>query len=462
MEIDHGHRTEPPALPGGLLGVGHSAAFLRDPVAFLIGAQKTMGGPFTFSLLGKRVSYFFGPEANAAVLAAEDAVLDRRPAYRAVIASLGQGVGIGAEPEAMAEQMRLLVPSLQREAMAQHVPVMLTEVEEYVSAWGERGEVDLLDVVHDLSARIAARCLAGPRLAPSLHGRLPALLRDLQGALALGSLVNPYLPLPAFRRRDRAREELLRAVMRAHQQTNPAATGDPVPESQKLYQRFKGAGHGDERQSDDYFAARLVLNAVFAATETTAAHAAWTGVLLLQHHDWLQRLRQEQESLFRDTPAITPQLFGRMTHLRHCAMEAERMHPSVALMMRTTRAPFTHGPYQVPTGRLVLLSPAASHRLPSVFRDPDRYDPARFAPGREEHRSRPTPLIGFGGGQHPCVGMNFAYQQITVIWSVLLRAFDLELVSPSTARDRRALMNIPRRPTLVRYRRRPHAARTLA
>jgi sterol 14-demethylase len=197
-----------------------------------------------------------------------------------------------------------------------------------------------------------------------------------------------------------------------------------------------------------------VLNAMFAATETTAAHAAWTGVLLLQHPEWLSSLQMEQDRLSLDQPQITPQLFHQMVHLRHCVMEAERMQPSVPLLMRTTKADFQHGPYRVPPGQMIMLSPAASHRLPHVFRDPNRYDPGRFGPGREEHRSRPSPLVGFGGGQHPCLGMNFAYQQIMAIWSVLLRTFDMELVSPSMRRDRSIAVNTPLRPCLMRYRRR--------
>jgi len=50
--------------------------------------------------------------------------------------------------------------------------------------------------------------------------------------------------------------------------------------------------------------------------------------------------------------------------------------------------------------------------------------------------------------------MNFAYQQIMVIWSVLLQTFDMELVNPSTRRARTNIMNTPHRPCLMRYRRR--------
>lgn len=59
-----------------------------------------------------------------------------------------------------------------------------------------------------------------------------------------------------------------------------------------------------------------------------------------------------------------------------------------------------------------MASPAFSHRLPSVFKDPDQYQPERFQPPREEEKTQPYSYIGFGGGRHACLGQNFAYLQI--------------------------------------------------
>jgi len=58
----------------------------------------------------------------------------------------------------------------------------------------------------------------------------------------------------------------------------------------------------------------------------------------------------------------------------------------------------------LPSGDLAMVAPAVTHRLPHIFRDPECYDPDRFAPGREEDRRTPFALIGFGGGKHRCIG----------------------------------------------------------
>ena len=94
--------------------------------------------------------------------------------------------------------------------------------------------------------------------------------------------------------------------------------------------------------------------------------------------------------------------------------------------------------------------------LPEVFTDPHAYDPDRFAPGREEDCRQAYSLIGFGGGRHHCIGMHFAYMQIKVLWSVLLRHFEFELGSPAYTPDYASLVVGPRQPCLVRYRRKAH------
>jgi len=46
------------------------------------------------------------------------------------------------------------------------------------------------------------------------------------------------------------------------------------------------------------------------------------------------------------------------------------------------------------------VSPTVGMRLPEVFADPDKFDPDRFGPGREEHKASPYAYLGFGGGMH--------------------------------------------------------------
>merc|ERR1712127_1000409 len=84
------------------------------------------------------------------------------------------------------------------------------------------------------------------------------------------------------------------------------------------------------------------------------------------------------------------------------------------------------GTFVIPKGDIVITSPAVQGRLPEIFKDPDAFDPDRYAPPREEHKV-PFSHLGFGGGIHQCMGQQFGYTQVKTIMSLLLRKYDLSL-----------------------------------
>lgn len=144
--------------------------------------------------------------------------------------------------------------------------------------------------------------------------------------------------------------------------------------------------------------------------------------------------------------------------MEYCLKEAERLYPPLVMLMRKTLRPFAVDGVVIPAGDLVMVSPAVSHRQARVFRNPDMFDPERFAPPREEDRATPYSLIGFGGGKHRCIGMAFAHQQIKVIWGILLQRFEFELLDGDVDPDYDTFVVGPRHPCRVRYRRRLPAA----
>jgi sterol 14-demethylase len=73
----------------------------------------------------------------------------------------------------------------------------------------------------------------------------------------------------------------------------------------------------------------------------------------------------------------------------------------------------------------VFLVVVAGHYLPTVFADPERFDPDRFLPPREEDRRSPYGLVTFGGGPRICLGINFAQIEVTALAAHVRRHFQL-------------------------------------
>jgi cytochrome P450 len=101
--------------------------------------------------------------------------------------------------------------------------------------------------------------------------------------------------------------------------------------------------------------------------------------------------------------------------------EALRWEPPTALLPRMTTEGGEFRGEQLPPGTVVLLGIAPANRDPALFPDPDRFDIGRKTAGH----------LGFGLGNHFCLGSHLARAELRVALSVLLeRLEDLELQAP--------------------------------
>jgi sterol 14alpha-demethylase len=441
--------TRPPAIGGGWPWLGHALELRRDPVGFLRRGRERFGDLFSFRLPGAPVTVFSGPAAHAAFFQAGEDQLSAREVYRFTVPIFGRGVVYDVTPQLMDEQMGFLFPALRDDRLRVYARVMQEEAESYFEEWGDEGETDLFGAMNELTVFIASRCLIGQEFRRRLSKEFAHLYRDLEAGINLLAFLNPYLPLPAFRRRDRARAATagLIAGIIAERRAGAVAGED-------FLQTLMDARYADGRPLSDDEITGLLLATVFAGQHTSAVMGAWTGILLLEHPRHLAAVLAEHAEVLGHGEDVTLESLRRLTVFERSMKEAERLHPPLIMLMRRVVRDLEFGGSVVEAGGLAMVSPALSHRLPEVFTDPDRYDPDRFGPGRAEDRRTKHALIGFGGGHHRCIGQYFAQEQIKVIWSVLLRRFELTLLTSGVRPDYSTFVVGPRLPCRIRYRRR--------
>jgi sterol 14alpha-demethylase len=442
----------PPSLRGGLPYLGHALEFSRNPVRVLQRGQAQWGEIFSFLLAGSKVTVLIGPKANEAFFRAPDHQLSAKEAYRFTIPIFGNGIAYDATPEIMSEQLGFVFPALKEERLQAYAQFMLEETQHYLANWETTGEVDLLTAMNELTIFIASRCLIGHEFRNQLSTEFANLYHDLEGGINLLAFFQPYLPLPSFWRRDRARTRMVQLITEII--ANRKAQGI---EGEDFLQTLMIARYSDGTALSDDNITGLLLTLLFAGQHTSAVLATWTGILLLQHPQYLSPIvaepRQVLGSVLKDSASLSLDSLKELVVLERAIKEAERLRPPLIMLMRKILQDFEYNGYAVPAGGLAMVAPAVSHRLASCFREPDRYDPDRFTPERAEDRQSSYALIGFGGGKHRCIGQSFAYQQIKVIWTVLFQQFDLELVQPSYEPNYSTFVIGPKQPCLIRYRR---------
>lgn len=439
----------PPLLPGGLPFVGHAYEFWRRPVELLARGHARFGDVWSLDLAGQRATVLAGPQGNEAFFRATDAVLSARECYQFTVPVFGPGVAYDVPADEMDRQLSFVHPALSEKRLRTYVQVMVDETERYLDTWGDAGERDLFTSTQDITLFIATRCLLGDEIRRHFSAEFARLYHDLDGGITILAYFMPHAPMPAFRRRDRARDavySLLAGIM-AKRRGNGATPHEDFLATLMAYRDEHGTPLADN------VIVGLLLTLIFAGQHTSAVLAAWTGILLHEHPEFLPPVLEE---LRRETGTreVTYESLRRLPVLERSIKEAERLRPPLIMLMRSVLQPLKVNGFELPPGSLAVASPALTHRLPHAYTDPERYDPDRFAPGRDEDRRAPYSLIGFGGGKHRCIGMLFAYQQIKVIWTGILRRYEVTLVEREYRPDYRTLVVGPRQPCRIRYRRR--------
>jgi cytochrome P450 len=103
--------------------------------------------------------------------------------------------------------------------------------------------------------------------------------------------------------------------------------------------------------------------------------------------------------------------------------ESLRLEPAAAVVDRYAAADVTLGGARIEHGQLVRLSITAANRDPSVYRDPNRFDPAR---------ARPRAHLAFAQGPHVCVGVHLARLETRIAIATLFeRLPNLRLEEPA-------------------------------
>jgi cytochrome P450 len=163
-----------------------------------------------------------------------------------------------------------------------------------------------------------------------------------------------------------------------------------------------------------------------AGHETTTNLAAWLLYLLAIHPRYGARVDAELEATLDGRDMLnTSEAVRGLPVLTNAIRETGRLQPPVMFLPRGVLMDVDFSGRKVRVGTPTFLAIAAGHRLPTVFVQPDMFDPDRFAPPREEDRRHPYALATFGGGPRVCLGVNLAHIEVKVLAAYVRQHFRL-------------------------------------
>jgi cytochrome P450 len=104
-----------------------------------------------------------------------------------------------------------------------------------------------------------------------------------------------------------------------------------------------------------------------------------------------------------------------------------RLYPPVWLLIRRIESDEVVGGFQLKRHDFIAMSAYVTHRDERFFPDPEKFDPDRFLPERQERLPR-FAYFPFSGGPRQCIGNQFAMMEAQLVLATLAQRYACEVV----------------------------------
>ncbi|GAB2867504.1 cytochrome P450 [Actinocorallia aurea] len=393
-----------------------AAMLARDPYEGLLAAHEAGGEASGFGWGRFRYVLLFGPAANAFVFA-DPAALTVREAFDVLVPVNGETALIVSDGADHRRRRRLVQPAFHHRRIETYVARMAEGADGLLDTWRAGRTVDVYAEFRELTRRTTVRLLFGDRLAAD-----EALLAGpLQRAL--DAIDKPYTQLvllralpELFQRRTAAARAEVVARISAEIAAREAAgdLGGDVLGALAAARDAEGGALSDTEIRDQ------VMSLMAAGYETTSAALGWAVHLMLTTEGVWEKARAEIAGV-----PVTPAALASFTYLDRVVNETLRLFPPVVMTVRTAARDLAFEGRRIPAGTTLIFSPYVTHRMASVWPDPEVFDPDRWDPAAPGHvPATPASFLPFGGGDHRCVGSAFATTALKVALARLLDRVD--------------------------------------
>ena len=416
----------------------------RNPLAFLTDMQRRHGDLVQFPIPRPPTYLVSHPEDVRTLLVSGSKSQSKRTLQYDNLATVtGNGL-LTADDPPWRERRRVMQPAFHHSELAG----VVAHTNDAVSAWvdrrhmpGQPAIVDLDEVMMELSLQVVASALFGSdwrNLAGGLT-RSTVVALDSVVARARNPLAPPrWLPTPGNRRLTAAIKTLDSAVDAVLDQRAASASAGAAGAGDLVDLLIAGlrdrTGRLDRQAVRDELVTFLV-----AGHETVASALTWAWYLVARHPEVADRLTAEAKAVIGDEQLQLSDL-PELPIARSVIDETLRLYPPAWVITRRLTAPAPVRGQELPSGSLVIMSPAIVQRHPDVWSQPDTFDPGRFM-GVEARSLRG--YLPFGLGPRMCIGRDFALVEATVVLAIMARHFRFE---PLDSRPITPLASVTLRP----------------
>ena len=447
----------------------------RDSLQFFEELQSGTEPIAAVRIGGREVFYLREPDLIREMLITFASDFHKSRGIERAKALLGEGL-ITSEGELHRQQRKLIQPVFHHRNLKNIAVIIRERARQRVESWRAGQILNLNQEMHALTQVIVGEALFGTEVGDRT-GRVSQLMETILETFFL------FLGHPNLQRAADARRELsgiVQSMIEERRKKNKVGT-DLLTLLFAAQDPETGFGMSDEQLQDE------VMTLFLAGHETTANALGWTIYLLTQHPEIAERVANEVRSVGtssgrREASGATesksisvsngaPHSGGsrdnrteaacRLGHDGECGLgikedsllfrvirESLRLYPPAWAIGRRAANDLRIGGTAIPKGAIVLACQWAVHRSDRYFSNPTKFDPGRWT--AEFQSTLPKyAFFPFGGGPRSCIGEGFAWMELGIVLTEILRRWQFEMVPGQAVRPKPSITLHPEKPIHV-------------
>lgn len=353
----------------------------------------------------------FGPEANQLVLQNRDDIFSSRMGWGWVIDHVFPGAIMSMDGDHHRYQRRIMNHAFKKPALVSYLANMNPNIDRGLLGWQDGNRFLVFPAIKQLTLDLATEVFMGIELGAEANRINQAFMDAVEGSIAP---VRFAIPGTAYWRGVKGRETLVEMF----NQLLPRKRGAQTPDF------FSEFCHSVTESGERYTDTEIVDHMAFlmmAAHDTTTSTLTAMFYALGREPAWQERLREQSRAL--DKPFLDFDDLEKLDAMGWTIKESLRRYPPLPAMPRFASQDFEFMGYRIPARTHVSIAPIHTHHMEEIWSNPFRFDPERFAPGRDEHKQHHFAWIPFGGGPHMCIGQHFAELQVKAIMHQVLQHY---------------------------------------
>jgi cytochrome P450 len=419
----------------------------RDPLPFFEDLQTGSEPIARMRIAGTKVFYLREPDLIREMLVTLVPNFHKSRGLERAKALLGQGL-LTSEGELHRQQRKLIQPVFHHGNLKDIAVIMRERARQRVENWRPGQTLNLNQEMHALTLTIVGEALFGTEVGERTD-RVSELMETVVETFFL--FMSPlasffeFFGHPKLKRAAKARRELSAIVqtMIDERRKTKQTRKDLLTLLFAAQDPETGLGMSDEQLRDE------VMTLFLAGHETTANALGWTIYLLTQHPDISERLAAEVRPCASAIDDLESEFRIKDDDLlSRVIRESLRLYPPVWAIGRRATQDLQIGGTEVSKGAIVLACQWALHRCDKYFSNPIQFDPDRWT--AEFQRTLPKyAFFPFGGGARSCIGEGFAWMELRILLTEILRRWRFEIVPGQTVKPKASITLRPERPIHV-------------